>query len=197
MYVDLCFNPFCWCFHSSFTSFHLIQYGQCNEVKSNQEMHWDLDHYKTEYDPDLDLTEFTYGIKVNHDAKEHVVQFRLQLPCDCLLDNCMLRSLLHSSNPTVDVDDGQFVWDFHVVTGRIYLLRLVLNGKFDDSISNEGQYALYGDEQSCAYGGNIEVPQPCKCWSDWNTYSNTCTDLTWYVYRYCNFVILQFVVKSI
>ena len=149
-------------------------------MKSTEDLNWVLSYYKTEYDADSDLTEFTYAIKVNHDAKENVVQVRLQLPCDCLVDKCMLQSLLHSSNPAVDVDDGMFVWNIEVQTARIYLLRLVLNGKFDDSVSAEGQYALYGDEQSCAYGGNIKVPQPCKCWGEWTASSNTCSDLTWY-----------------
>ena len=142
-----------------------------------------------------DLTELTYAVSVDYNSIEDIIAIRLQLPCNCLIDNCMLNALIYDSTPTVNVDNAQFVWYIHVTNARTFILKIILFGKFDDSISSQGQYALYGNQQSCAYGESIKVPQPCKTWGSWRSVSNTCDDITWFVLLFFDFVF--FVSKSI
>eukprot|EP01083_Nonionella_stella_P301349 1033336_1 len=152
-------------------------YGKCNgDTQTPEDMDWDFKFYGARYDAVLDITELTYAIMVQYNSIENVVEIRLQLPCDCLMDNCMLSALLYDSNPEVEVEDGMFVWSIEVENSRTYILNLELRGRLDQSISDNGQYALYGKRKTCAYGGNIEVPQPCRCWGDWQQISDTCDD---------------------
>ena len=164
-------------------------------------MDWGLTYYGARYNDDEDVTELTYAVSVDYNSIEDIVSIRLQLPCNCLIDNCMIGALIQESNPTVQVDDGQFVWKIHVTNARTYILKITLKGKFDSSISKQGQYALYGAQGSCAYGDKIQVPQPCNTWSQWSSVSNTCNSITWYVillFLYDSFfVFYQFVSKLI
>ena len=151
-------------------------------MASLNDMEWMLTFYGATYDSTEDLTELTYAVSVAYNSIQDIISIRLQLPCDCLLDECMLRTLVQSSTPSVMVENGQFVWNMAVTRARTYILKLVLHGKFDDSISENGKYALYGERGSCAYGGDIAVPQPCKCWSEYTALSDSCSDDSWYVH---------------
>eukprot|EP01084_Bolivina_argentea_P091749 165135_1 len=158
-------------------------YGNCDVIDTLSTVGWQFAYYGSNYDSSQDLTQLTYAISSRYRSEnftmENIAEIRWQLPCDCLLDNCMLSSLLSSYPIPFYIDDGIIGWNFTIAPARTHLFQLFIHGKYDLTDTNlvGTRFWLYGSEKSCAQG-NITLPQICTCWSPWIMQENTCTDLT-------------------
>ena len=137
-------------------------YEYCT-VTDASDVDWYLEYQTHLYSNFHDETTFLYTLTAGPKSIETIVKLRLQLPCDCLFDECIVELLTSDSEPQYIANDGQ--WSFYVEIHRdeTYLIRLTLNGYVN---TGTGKYAVYG-ESLCVYGGEITVPDPCYCWSDW------------------------------
>ena len=148
-------------------------YEYCTVVSADS-VEWYLEYQGHWYSEMDDETTFLYLISAGKKSLEAIVKLRLQLPCDCLFDECIVALLTTDAEPEFIANDGQWSWYVDVNRDEVYLIRVTLNGYVN---IGTGKYALYG-ENSCVYGGEIIVPDPCYCWSDWE--EGECGE-EWYV----------------
>lgn len=143
------------------------------------DMGWSIEYYQYQYIADEDKTIYFYYVSVSSASVEAIIEFRLQMPCDCLLDECMLDELILSSEPSnyVKTENGHVVWNMLLKVGQSVMATITLKGYVPPS--SDGQLAAYGADGSCIYGGAIVVPQPCLCWSDFDEDADC--DVDWYV----------------